>query len=122
MEFWKNSLLHIWELVALVYQALGADFDENRGGCGAGERRYRPLLLGVLLCERRNRRETVWAVWARISASPARSSASVPCSIFCVRPRESASSTASTSSPLASSFLARAISSARHSSVWALSC
>ena len=36
----------------------------------------------------------------RCSPSALRSSASVPCSIFCVRPRESASSTASTSSPL----------------------
>jgi hypothetical protein len=40
----------------------------------------------------------------------------VPCSIFWLMPRASASSTLSIDSPLASSFLARVISSARHSS------
>ena len=37
---------------------------------------------------RRNRRDTVCASWARCSPSAACSSASVPCSIFCVRPRD----------------------------------
>ena len=43
------------------------------------------------------------------------SSASVPCSIFCVRPRDSASSTASTSSPRGEQLAARARSRARAS-------
>ena len=71
---------------------------------GARRRRRASLTLVVGRAARRCRagtaRDTVCASCARCSPSAACSSASVPCSIFCVRPRDSASSTASTSSPL----------------------
>ena len=58
---------------------------------------------------------------SRCSPSALRSSASVPCRSFWVRPRDRASSTASTSSPPASILRARAISIERQSSAWACS-
>ena len=99
-------------------QAQGQAFELlAQGGCSSGAegewRRHarprrrarhgagRPLTArrrrGCARLWRRNRRDTVCASCSRCSPSAACSSASVPCSIFCVRPLASASSTRSTS-------------------------